>query len=154
MSQTQSSPTVAPTHRIIIPWGRVRGVRPRLTQTVFALLPLILLAIGVDPAIAVIPAIYPFFILISPGLRSPRKGVTRTALTGEHGIRLALSLLPLSIGWSMDSVGPVGWIALSLFPLLPLAEPVVTRVAPGRKLRVKNLPGISDTRGPKFPVNL
>lgn len=154
MSQTQSSPTVAPTHRMVIPWGRVRGLRRRLTQTVFALLPLILLAIGVHPAIAVIPAIYPFFILIRRGFRRLRKGVTRTALTGEHGIRLALSLLPLSIGWSMDSVGPVGWIALSLFPLLPLAEPVVTRVAPGRKLRVKNLPGISDTRGPKFPVNL
>src|SRR5690625_6536027 len=98
MSQTQSSPTVAPTHRMVIPWGRVRGLRRRLTQTVFALLPLILLAIGVYPAIAVIPAIYPFFILLRRGFRRPRTGVTRTALTRQHRIRHALSLLPRSRG--------------------------------------------------------
>ena len=154
MSQTDSPSTTAPTRRMVVPWGRVSGLRRRITQTVFALLPLVLLAIGVHPALAAIPAVYPFFILIRRGFRRLRKKVRRTALTGEHGIRLALSLLPLGIAWSMGDTGPVGWVAISLFPLLPLAELVVTRVAPGRKLRVANLPGISDTRGPRFPVNV
>ncbi|WP_181869296.1 CDP-glycerol glycerophosphotransferase family protein [Brachybacterium alimentarium] len=147
-----SAPASGP--KMSIPWQRMAGLRRRLTQTVFALAPLLLLAMGVHPAIATIPAVYPFFILIRRGYRRLRKRVTRTALSGEHGIRLALGLLPLGIAWSMDSAGPVGWVALALFALVPLAEPVVTRVAPGRKLRVTNLPGITDTRGPRFPVNV
>src|SRR5699024_7847169 len=70
------------------------------------------------------------------------------------GIRIVLSLLPLGVAWSLVTAGPVGWITLSLLSVLPLAELVVTRVAPGRKLRVANMPGITDTRGPRFPVNL
>ncbi|RCS64800.1 glycosyl transferase [Brachybacterium alimentarium] len=155
MTQNDSTGSeAAPGRRMTIPWGRVSGLRRRLTQTVFALAPLILLAIGVHPAIAAIPAVYPFFILIRRGCRRLRKGVTRTALSGEHGIRLALALLPLGIAWNMGTAGPVGWVALSLFALVPLAEPVVARVAPGRKLRVENLPGITDTRPPRLPVNI
>ncbi|MGO3506792.1 MAG: CDP-glycerol glycerophosphotransferase family protein [Brachybacterium tyrofermentans] len=155
MTQNETSGDAAqPARRMSIPWQRMAGLRRRLTQTVFALAPLVLLAIGVHPAIAAIPAVYPFFILIRRGYRRLRKRVTRTALSGEHGIRLALGLLPLGIAWSMGTAGPVGWVALSLFALVPLAEPVVTRVAPGRKLRVANLPGITDTRGPRIPVNV
>lgn len=155
MTQNESPGSEAsPGRRMSIPWQRMEGLRRRLTQTVFALAPLVLLAIGVHPAIAAIPALYPFFVLIRRGYRRLRKHVTRTALSGEHGIRLSLGLLPLGIAWSMGTAGPVGWVALSLFALVPLAEPVVTRVAPGRKLRVDNLPGITDTRGPRFPVNV
>lgn len=155
MSQNESSGSDAlPVHRMTVPWGRVSGLRRRLTQTVFALAPFVLLAIGVHPAIAVIPAIYPAFILIRRGYRRLRKGVTRTALSGEHGIRLLLGLLPLGIAWSQGTTGAAGWVTAALFALLPLAEPVVTRVAPGRKLRVSNLPGIPDTRPPRIPVNL
>ncbi|MDN5687609.1 MAG: CDP-glycerol glycerophosphotransferase family protein [Brachybacterium sp.] len=155
MSQHETAGDAAlPTHRMSVPWTRVSGLRRRLTQTVFALAPLVLMAIGVHPAIAAIPAAYPFFILIRRGYRRLRKRVMRTALTGEHGIRLVLGLLPLAIAWSTGGTGPVGWVTLCLLALVPLGEPVVTRVAPGRKLRVENLPGISDTRGPKFPVNV
>jgi hypothetical protein len=154
MTQQESPGSLAaPGRRMTIPWQRMAGLRRRLTQTLFALAPLVLLAIGVHPAIAAIPAIYPFFILIRRGYRRLMKKVTRTALSGEHGIRLALGLLPLGIAWSMGTAGPAGWVALALFVVVPLAEPVVTRVAPGRKLRVSNLPGIVDTRGPRFPVN-
>lgn len=151
----QESATGSPTtRRMVVPWARVQGLRRRLVQTVFALAPLILFAIGVHPAIAALPAAYPLFILIRRGFRRLRQGVTRTALAGEHGIRVLLGLLPLGIAWSLDTTGPLGWITLSLLAMLPLAELVVTRVAPGRKLRVTNLPGITDTRGPRFPVNL
>src|SRR5699024_8209360 len=68
--------------------------------------------------------------------------------------RVLLALLPLGVAWAMGTTGTVGWIAAALFGVLPLAELVVTRVAPGRKLRVSNLPGITDTREPRFPVNL
>lgn len=155
MTQTESpAGEAAPGRRMSIPWQRMASLRRRLTQTAFALAPLMLLAIGIHPAIAAIPAIYPFFILIRRGYRRLRKGVTRAALSGEHAIRLLLGLLPLGIAWSQGGVGVVGWIALALLALVPLAEPVVTRVAPGRKLRVENLPGIADTRGPRFPVNV
>ena len=155
MTQTESpGAAAAPGRRMTIPWQRMAGLRRRLIQTIFALAPLVLLAIGVHPAIAAIPAVYPFFILIRRGYRRLKKKVTRTALSGEHGIRLMLALLPLGIAWSMGTAGPVGWVTLSLLALVPLAEPVVTRVAPGRKLRVSNLPGIVDTRGPRFPVNI
>ena len=152
-NETEGSAAL-PTHRMSVPWSRVQGLRRRLVQTVFALAPLVLLAIGIHPAIAALPAVYPFFILIRRGYRRLRKRVARTALSGEHGIRVVLGVLPLGIAWSTGTTGPVGWVALSLLVLVPLAEPVVTRVAPGRKLRVENLPGITDTRGPKFPVNL
>ncbi|ASK65403.1 hypothetical protein CFK39_05670 [Brachybacterium avium] len=153
MSQT-ASPETGSGHRMSVPWARMSSLRRRLTQTVFALLPLVLLAAGLPPAIAVLPAIYPLFILLRRGVRRLRRHVTRTGLAGEHGIRLLLGLLPLGVAWAQGSAGPVGWIAVALFALLPLAELVVTRVAPGRKLRVSNLPGIQDTRGPKYPVNL
>ncbi|MDN5600009.1 MAG: CDP-glycerol glycerophosphotransferase family protein [Brachybacterium sp.] len=123
-------------------------------QTAFAIAPLILLAIGVHPAIAALPAVYPLFVLIRRGFRRLRRRVARTALSGEHGIRLVLGLLPLGVAWSLGTAGALGWIAVSLLIVLPLAELVVTRVAPGRKLRVANMPGITDTRGPRFPVNL
>jgi hypothetical protein len=154
MSQQDEASTALPTHRMSIPWQRMAGLRRRLTQTIFAIAPLVLMAIGVHPAIAVIPAIYPFFILIRRGYRRLRKHVTRAALGGEHGIRLLLGLLPLAICWAQGDTGVVGWITAILFTLVPLAEPVVTRVAPGRKLRVANLPGIADHRGPAFPVNV
>ncbi|ATG53906.1 hypothetical protein CFK41_03285 [Brachybacterium ginsengisoli] len=153
MSET-ASPTTGSGHRMTVPWARMVSLRRRLTQTVFALLPLVLLAAGLPPVLAVLPAAYPLFILIRRGVRRLRQHVTRAGLTGEHGIRLLLGLLPLSVAWSLSTAGPIGWIALSLFAVLPLAELVVTRVAPGRKLRVSNLPGIQDTRPPKFAVNL
>ena len=154
MNRQESSTGAPTTHRMVVPWARVRGLRRRIVQTVFAIAPLILLAIGVHPAIAALPAIYPLFILIRRGFRRLRKRVARTALAGEHGIRIVLGLLPLGVAWSLGTAGPVGWITLSLLTVLPLAELVVTRVAPGRKLRVANMPGITDTRGPRFPVNL
>ena len=154
MSQNESSTAATQARRMTIPWSRVRGLQRRLLQTIFALVPLILLAIGTHPAIAVIPAVYPTFVLLRRGLRRLLKGVARTSLAGEHGIRLLLGLLPSGIAWSAGDIGPIGWSAVALFPLLPLAELVVTRVAPGRRLRVESLPGISDTREPRLPVNL
>ncbi|WP_133249846.1 CDP-glycerol glycerophosphotransferase family protein [Brachybacterium endophyticum] len=151
---TESSNPSATTHRMSVPWQRMAGLRRRLTQTIFAIAPFVLMAIGVHPAIAAIPAVYPFFILIRRGYRRLRKHVGRAALAGEHGIRLLLGLLPLAICWAEGSTGVVGWITATLFALVPLSEPVVTRVAPGRKLRVANLPGIPDHRGPAFPVNV
>ncbi|MDN6329854.1 MAG: CDP-glycerol glycerophosphotransferase family protein [Brachybacterium sp.] len=153
MSQT-ASPTTGSGHRLSVPWARMRSLRRRLTQTIFALLPLVLLAAGLPPFLAVLPAAYPLFILLRRGVRRLRQHVARTGLAGEHGIRLLLGLLPLGVAWAQGAAGPVGWVAVALFALLPLAELVVTRVAPGRKLRVSNLPGIQDTRGPKYPVNL
>src|SRR5699024_152386 len=146
MSQTEE-PTTGSGHRMSVPWARMRSLRRRSTQTLFAFVPLVLLAAGLPPALAVLPAVYPLFILI-------RRGVTRTGIAGEHGIRLLLAVLPLGVAWALGTPGPSGWVAVSLFGLLPLAELVVVRVAPGRKLRVSNLPGIVDTRGPRFPVNL
>ena len=155
MSQTSTTESATGSgHRMTVPWERMRSLRRRLVQTLVALAPLVLLAAGVHPALAVLPAVYPLFILIRRGIRRLLKGVTRTGLAGEHGIRLLLALLPLGVAWAQGAAGPAGWIAGTLFAVLPLAELVVTRVAPGRKLRVSNLPGISDTRGPKFPVNL
>ncbi|WP_193107139.1 CDP-glycerol glycerophosphotransferase family protein [Brachybacterium sp. FME24] len=155
MTQNETAGSTAlPARRLSVPWSRVSSLRRRLTQTVFAMAPLALMAIGVHPALAALPAVYPFFVLLRRGFRRLRKHVTRTALTGEHGIRLLLGLLPLAIAWGTGGTGPAGWVAVILFALVPLAEPVVTRVAPGRKLRVENLPGISDTRGPKLPVNV
>ncbi|UQN28062.1 CDP-glycerol glycerophosphotransferase family protein [Brachybacterium kimchii] len=154
MTQTESKNPSAERHRMVMPWQRMAGLRRRLTQTTVAIVPLALLAMGVHPAIAVIPAIYPFFILIRRGYRRLRRHVGRTALAGEHGIRLLLGLLPLGICWAQGTTGPLGWVTTFLFALVPLSEPVVTRVAPGRKLRVANLPGIPDHRGPAFPVNL
>ncbi|MFE5774743.1 CDP-glycerol glycerophosphotransferase family protein [Brachybacterium sp. NPDC056505] len=152
--QTEASNPSAVAHKMVMPWQRMAGLRRRLTQTIFAIAPLVLLAIGVHPAIAAIPAVYPFFILIRRGYRRLRKRVGRTALGGEHGIRLLLGLLPLGICWALGTTGPVGWITAVLLALVPLSEPVVTRVAPGRKLRVANLPGIPDHRGAAFPVNV
>lgn len=155
MSQVESDErSDAPGRRLPMPWTRMVGLRRRLVQTVFALAPLLLLAIGIHPAIAVVPAIYPFFILIRRGYRRLRKRVTRTALTGEHAIRVLLGLLPVGVAWSMGDTHVTGWITVGLFAVVPLAEPVVAKVAPGRKLRVENLPGITDTRGPRFPVNV
>src|SRR5699024_2972666 len=152
MSQTTSTETVTGSgHRMQVPWERMASLRRRLIQTLCALAPLVLLAAGLHPALAVIPAIYPLFILIRRGLRRLRKGITRTGLAGEHGIRMALSLLPLGVAWDQGTAGVVGWITAALFASLPLAELVVTRVAPGRKLRVSNLPGIADTREPRLP---
>ena len=155
MSQTTSTETVTGSgHRMQVPWERMASLRRRLLQTLFALAPLVLLAAGIHPALAVLPALYPLFILIRRGVRRLAKGVTRTGLAGEHGIRVLLTLLPLGVAWAMGTTGTVGWIAAALFGVLPLAELVVTRVAPGQKLRVSNLPGITDTREPRFPVNL
>lgn len=154
MNRQESSTGAPTTHRMVVPWGRVRGLRRRLMQTAFAIAPLVLLAIGVHPAIAVLPAVYPLFVLIRRGFRRLRSRVARTALSGEHGIRIVLGLLPLGVAWSLGAAGALGWVAVSLLIVLPLAELVVTRVAPGRKLRVANMPGITDTRGPRFPVNL
>lgn len=154
MTQSESTNPSAARHQMMMPWQRMAGLRRRLTQTIFAIAPLLLLAIGVHPAIAAIPAIYPFFILIRRGYRRLRKRVSRTALSGEHGIRLLLGLLPLGICWAQGTTGPLGWVTAALFALVPLSEPVVTRVAPGRKLRVANLPGIPDHRGPAFPANV
>src|SRR5690625_7908052 len=100
MSQTQPSPTVAPTHRMVIPWGRVRGLRRRLTQTVFALLPLILLAIGVHPAVA---GWTPIASSIS-GSRAKTVCVSRRLrpLTLPHG---------MTIRWVGATVGE-GWVWL------------------------------------------
>lgn len=153
---SSESPTdpLAPSRRLSIPWSRMASLRRRLLQTLAALAPIALVAFGVHPAIAAIPAIYPFFILIRRGYRRLRKHVTRTALSGEHAIRVLLSTLPLVLASARTDVGVLGWIVASLFVLLPLAEPVVTRVAPGRKLRVRNLEGVEDSRGPKFPVNV
>ena len=153
MSQTEE-PTTGSGHRMSVPWARMRSLRRRSTQTLFAFVPLVLLAAGLPPALAVLPAVYPLFILIRRGVRRLRSGVTRTGIAGEHGIRLLLAVLPLGVAWALGTPGPSGWVAVSLFGLLPLAELVVVRVAPGRKLRVSNLPGIVDTRGPRFPVNL
>jgi hypothetical protein len=160
MAQTEQAPQAeasnpsAVAHKMVMPWQRMAGLRRRLTQTIFAIAPLVLLAIGVHPAIAAIPAVYPFFILIRRGYRRLRKRVGRTALAGEHGIRLMLALLPLGICWSQGTTGPVGWITAALFTLVPLSEPVVAKAAPGRKLRVANLPGIPDHRGAAFPANV
>jgi hypothetical protein len=122
-SPTESSRPVRTTRRLSIPWQRMAGLRRRLTQTIFAIAPLALMAIGVHPAIAVIPAIYPFFILIRRGYRRLRKHVTRAALGGEHGIRLLLGLLPLAICWAQGDTGVVGWITAILFALVPLPSP-------------------------------
>jgi hypothetical protein len=137
-----------------MPWARARGPIRRFAQTVCALAPLVLVAVGVPAWIAVIPAIYPAFILIRRGYRRLRKHVTRTALSGETGIRILLSVLPLVVYATLGRTGVVGWIAVILLALLPLAEPLLTRAAPGRKLRVANLPGIADFRSALFPVNV
>ena len=84
MTQTESpGAAAAPGRRMTIPWQRMAGLRRRLMQTIFALAPLVLLAIGVHPAIAALPAIYPFFILIRRGYRRLKKKVTRTSRARE-----------------------------------------------------------------------
>lgn len=153
MTSTSSTTPPGRNRLLSIPWHRMASLQRRLLQTLFALAPLALMAIGLHPIIAAIPAIYPFFILIRRGYNRLKKRNPRTSLTGEHAIRVLLSLLPLSICWSLGTTGPFGWASISLFILMPLAEPVVTRVAPGRRLRVTQLPGVADHRGPKFPVN-
>lgn len=122
-------------------------------QTLFALAPLVLMAIGIHPAIAAIPAIYPFFILARRAYNRLRKKNSRTSLTGEHAIRILLGLLPVLISWSYGETGPLGWVTVSLLAVIPVAEPVLARVTPGRKLRVTHLPGVPDHRRPKVPVN-
>lgn len=139
--------------RFSIPWKRVAGLQRRLLQTLFALAPLVLLAVGVPPALAVIPAIYPFFILIRRGINRVRRRISKTSLEGEQTIRMLLSLLPLAVCWAQPGTGAAGWVSAALLALVPLAEPVVVRVAPGRKLRIANLPDVPDHRGPAIPVN-
>jgi hypothetical protein len=141
-------------HSYAMPWSRVQGPVRRVLQTVCALAPLILVSMGVPAWIAAIPAVYPTFILLRRGYRRLRKHVKRTALSGETGIRILLGVLPLVAYTATGTRGVVGWITMILLALLPLGEPLVTRVAPGRKLRVANLPGISDFRRPLFPVNV
>jgi hypothetical protein len=140
-SPTESSRPVRTTRRLSIPWQRMAGLRRRLTQTLFALAPLALMAFGMHPAIAVIPAVYPFFILIRRGLSRLRRRNSKTSLAGEQTIRMLLSLLPLAICWAQPMTGPWGWVSAALLALVPLSEPVVARVAPGRKLRVAHLRG-------------
>jgi hypothetical protein len=156
-ASNSSSPTQAPTSRtstkLSIPWQRMAGLQRRLTQTLFALAPLALLAIGVHPLLAVIPAIYPFFILIRRGINRTRRRSSRTSLEGEQSIRMLLSLLPLAIYWANSGDGIIGWLSVILLALVPLSEPVVVRVAPGRKLRVAHLPGVPSHRGPIIPIN-
>src|SRR5699024_440561 len=141
-------------HRMSVPWARRPSRRRRSTLPLFAVAPLVLLAAGLPPALAVLPAVYPLFILIRRGVRRLRSGVTRTGIAGEHGIRLLLAVLPLGVAWALGTPGPSGWVAVSLFGLLPLAELVVVRGAPGRKLRVSNLPGVAGTRRPRSRVTL
>ena len=81
MSQTASS-TTGSGHRLSVPWERMRSLRRRLTQTIFALLPLVLLAAGLPPVLAVLPAGYPLFILLRRGVRRLRQHVARTGLAG------------------------------------------------------------------------
>src|SRR5699024_10881589 len=86
MSQTSTTESATGSgHRMTVPWERMRSLRRRLVQTLVALAPLVLLAAGVHPALAVLPAVYPLFILIRRGIRRLLKGVTRTGLAGEHG---------------------------------------------------------------------
>jgi hypothetical protein len=138
----------------VTPWPRLYGPLRRLLQTLCALAPLLLIWGGLHPAIAAIPALYPLFILIRRGERRLRRHPSLTSLDGESGIRILLGLLPGAVYATGDHTSALGWVTMALVALLPLGEPLVARVAPGRKLRVANLPGIPDHRRPVFPINL
>src|SRR5699024_11975347 len=79
MSETSTTVSTGGSgHRMQVPWERMASLRRRLLQTLFALAPLVLLAAGIHPALAVLPALFPLFILIRRGVRRLAKGVTRT----------------------------------------------------------------------------
>jgi hypothetical protein len=149
-----AGPESSEAHSYVMPWGRIMGPVRRFLQTLCALAPLFLIWCGLPPAIAVIPTLYPLFILIRRGERRLRKHPSVTSLDGESAIRVLLGVLPGAIYVTEDRTSVLGWVAVALIALLPLAEPLVGRVAPGRKLRVVNLPGVPDHRRPVFPINM
>jgi hypothetical protein len=136
------------------PWNQIAGAMRRILQTACALAPIILVLLGVHPLIAVIPALYPWFILLRRGLKRLSRKPNRAASPGESAIRVLFALFPVVVAATSGGLSMLGWISAILVAVLPLAEPLLTRVAPGRRLRVANLPGIEPTRPLRIPLSV
>src|SRR5699024_3975439 len=154
ISQHEGPRQPAHTGSLSTPWQRIRSPLRRLLQTLCALMPLALVVVGLHPLLALIPALYPYVVLARRSIRRLVRHSGRTSLSGEHAIRVLLGLLPLTMLAAHVSRNPISWISVILLALIPLGEPVLSRVSRGRRLRCAGLPGVRLRNSELLPMNV
>src|SRR5699024_9217785 len=103
---------------------------------------------------ALVPSVYPLWVLLSRSVRRLIHRNARNSLTAEHATRVLIGLLPALIFSRGPADEPTGWIAVILVALLAPVEPGLLKVLRGRRLRCTRLPGVSVRNDPLIPANV
>lgn len=146
--------TVPTSARLSTPWTRVRGDLKRLLQLLAVVLSTLLVLLSVHPLLALVPSLYPLWVLLRRSVRRLVHRSTRNSLTAEHATRVLMGLLPALIFAHSSAKEPTGWIAVILVALLAPVEPGLVKVLRGRRLRCTRLPGVNLRNEPLIPANV
>lgn len=153
MATTLPRPDVPALRRA--PWRRVKADGLRLLTTTCALFAVLTaLPPSIPWFVPVALALIPTTIFTVDGLKRVANRSGRNFAARDNLTRALLALLPAALYVHPDHDHQViGWVGVSLVAIIPVLEPILAKVANGRRFRAAGLPGIKLRNYPALPMN-